>query len=289
MSVEDNASIAAGIVDQQEFNVTFWGVRGSIACPGPETVRYGGNTSCLEVMCGDRRLIFDGGTGLRKLGDKLATQGPLDTDIFFTHSHFDHVCGLPFFAPLFMPGNKIELWAGHLLPENTFQNVLIKLMAPPLFPVPPGSFRAHVNYNNFHCGAVITPHDGVTLRTAPLNHPNRATGYRIEFNGRSICYLTDTEHFEDGPDRALVELSAGAELIIYDCCYTDEEYPQFKGYGHSTWQEGVRLVEAANAKTLVIFHHDPSHDDEFMDEIARQAEAMRPGTIVAREAMTLSP
>ena len=277
------------MAEQQEFCVTFWGVRGSIASPGPETVRYGGNTSCLEVLCGDQRLIFDGGTGLRKLGGKLVGQGSLDTDIFFTHCHFDHVCGLPFFVPFFIPGNRIRLWAGHLLPENTLQHVLIEMMIAPLFPVPPDIFQADVTYNNFHCGETLTPSDGITIRTAPLNHPNRATGYRIDFNGKSICYLTDTEHFEDGPDRNLLDLAGGADLVIYDSCYTDEEYPRFKGFGHSTWQEGVRLVEAAGAKSLVIFHHDPSHDDEFMDDVARQAEVVRPGTVVAREGMTLRP
>ncbi len=277
------------MADQQKFNVTFWGVRGSIACPGAETVRYGGNTSCLEVLCGNRRLIFDGGTGLRKLGDQLVAQGPVDTDIFFTHSHFDHICGVPFFVPLLIPGNQIRLWAGHLLPEMTLQHVLTELMMAPLFPVPPEIFQADVSYKNFYCGEVITPCDGVTIRTAPLNHPNRATAYRIDFDSRSICYLTDTEHFEDGPDHNLLNLIAGADLVIYDSCYTDEEYPRVKGFGHSTWQEGVRLVEAAGAKRLVIFHHDPSHNDNFMDEVARQAEAMRPGTVVAREGMTLRP
>jgi len=277
------------MADQQKFNVTFWGVRGSIACPGAETVRYGGNTSCLEVLCGNRRLIFDGGTGLRKLGDQLVAQGPVDTDIFFTHSHFDHICGVPFFVPLLIPGNQIRLWAGHLLPEMTLQHVLTELMMAPLFPVPPEIFQADVSYKNFYCGEVITPCDGVTIRTAPLNHPNRATAYRIDFDSRSICYLTDTEHFEDGPDRNLLNLIAGADLVIYDSCYTDEEYPRVKGFGHSTWQEGVRLIEAAGAKRLVIFHHDPSHNDKFMDEVARQAEAMRPGTVVAREGMTLRP
>lgn len=277
------------MADQQKFNVTFWGVRGSIACPGAETVRYGGNTSCLEVLCGNRRLIFDGGTGLRKLGDQLVAQGAVDTDIFFTHSHFDHICGVPFFVPLLIPGNQIRLWAGHLLPEMTLQHVLTELMMAPLFPVPPEIFQADVSYKNFYCGEVITPCDGVTIRTAPLNHPNRATAYRIDFDSRSICYLTDTEHFEDGPDHNLLNLIAGADLVIYDSCYTDEEYPRVKGFGHSTWQEGVRLVEAAGAKRLVIFHHDPSHNDNFMDEVARQAEAMRPGTVVAREGMTLRP
>ena len=277
------------MADRQDFCVTFWGVRGSIACPGPETVRYGGNTSCLEVLCGDCRLIFDGGTGLRKLGGTLAGQTPLDTDIFFTHTHFDHVCGLPFFVPFFIPGNRINLWAGHLMPENALRHVLIEMMIAPLFPVPPEIFQADVAYNDFKSGEVVTPRKGVTIRTAPLNHPNRATGYRIEFDGRSICYLTDTEHFEDGPDSNILGLIAGADIVIYDATYTDDEYPRFKGFGHSTWQEGIRLVDAAGAKTLVIFHHDPSHDDDFMDDIARQAEAARPGTLVAREGMTLRP
>ena len=109
------------MTEQQEFSVTFWGVRGSIACPGPETIRYGGDTSCLEVMCGTRRLIFDAGTGLRKLGNKLVRLGPGETDLFFTHTHFDHVCGLPFFVPMFVPGNTVRLWAGHLLPEHTLR------------------------------------------------------------------------------------------------------------------------------------------------------------------------
>ncbi len=277
------------MAEQQEFFVKFWGVRGSIACPGPEMNGYGGDTSCLEVVCGDNRLILDAGTGLRKLGLSLAANGACDADLFFTHTHFDHVCGLPFFAPLFMPGNRIRLWAGHLKPEYSLKQVLVEMMMAPLFPVPPEIFQAEVTYNDFNCGAVMTPREGVTVRTTPLNHPNRATGYRIEFNGHSICYITDTEHFEDGVDSKIVDLVAGADLVIYDSTYTDDEYPRFKGFGHSTWQEGVRLVEAANAKTLVIFHHDPSHDDDFMDSVAAEAEAMRPGTLVAREGMILRP
>ena len=277
------------MAERQDFCVTFWGVRGSIACPGPETIGYGGNTSCLEVTCGDYCVILDAGTGLRKLGISLARNGPCEGDLFFTHTHFDHVCGLPFFTPLFIPGNRFRLWAGHLKPEYSLKQVLVEMMMAPLFPVPPEIFQAEVTYRDFDCGAVMTPRDGVTIRTAPLNHPNRATGYRVEFNGRSICYITDTEHFEDGVDRGIVDLVAGADIVIYDSTYTDEEYPRFKGFGHSTWQEGVRLVEAAGAKTLVIFHHDPSHDDAFMDAVAKQAEAMRPGTLVAREGMTLRP
>ena len=163
------------------------------------------------------------------------------------------------------------------------------MMMAPLFPVPPDIFQADVSYNDFECGSVLKPGAGITIRTGPLNHPNRATGYRIEFDGKTICYITDTEHYEGRVDEAIVNLVQGADIVIYDATYTDEEYPRFKGFGHSTWQEGVKLANAAQVNTLVIFHHDPNHNDDFMDEVARQAEAMRPGTIVAREGLTLRP
>ncbi|MDB3952658.1 MBL fold metallo-hydrolase [Alphaproteobacteria bacterium] len=271
------------------FFVRFWGVRGSIACPGPNTLRYGGNTSCLEIQCGDRMLIFDAGTGLRGLGEELLSRGPVDADLFLTHTHFDHVCGLPFFVPLFIPGNKIRLAAGHLQPEKSLKQVVVDMMMAPLFPVPPGIFQAEVAYRDFAAGDLQEPGPGIRILTAPLNHPNNATGYRIEFSGKSITYVTDTEHGEDGLDQTIVELVKGADLFIYDCTYTDEEYQRFKGFGHSTWQEGVRLADEAGVKTLVIFHHDPSHDDEMMDKIGGDAENARPGTLVAREGMTLMP
>lgn len=277
------------MTEQQEFSVTFWGVRGSIACPGPDTIRYGGDTSCLEMMCGERRIIFDGGTGLRRLGNKLVGLGPGETDLFLTHTHFDHVCGLPFFIPLFVPGNTVRLWAGHLLPEHQLHHVLVEMMMAPLFPVPPEIFRAKVSYNDFACGDTMSPQPDITIRTGPLNHPNRATGYRVEFDGRVISYITDTEHFEDRLDENILALIQDADIFIYDATYTDEEYPRFKGFGHSTWQEGVKLADAAQVKTLVIFHHDPNHSDDFMDEVARQAAEMRPGTVVAREGLTLRP
>ena len=231
--------------NENDFTVKFWGVRGSIACPGHDFARYGGNTSCLEIRCGSRLLIFDAGTGLRSLGASLCSEqnacGGMDFDIFLTHTHIDHIAGIPFFGPFFDSRNKIRLHAGNLAPERSLKNVLCTFMADPIFPVPPEIFDA------------------------------------------------DAEHLDNGPDPAIAELIAGADYVIYDCSYTDEEYQRkFKGWGHSTWQEGLRLVAAAGAKNLVIFHHDPSHDDAFMDEIAAQAAALRPGTVVAREGLVLS-
>ena len=273
----------------RDFSVRFWGVRGSIACSGPRTARYGGNTSCLEVRCGERLLVLDGGTGLRYLGRTLMSGAPLDADLFFTHTHFDHVCGLPFFAPFFMPQNRFRLWAGHLGEGLTLKRVLSEFMMSPLFPVPPEVFKATMEYRDFSAGETLPAGEAVSVRSAALNHPDGATGYRIEYGGRSICYLTDTEHVPGVPDRSILGLIEGADLVIYDSMYTDEEYPQYVGWGHSTWQEGVRLCTQAGVKRLVVFHHDPEHDDDMLDAVARDVEAALPGSLVAREGMVLEP
>lgn len=268
------------------FEVQFWGVRGSIATPGHAWARYGGNTSCVEVRVGPHRLVLDGGTGLRALGAHLDGEG-VDLDILLTHTHVDHLCGIPFFAPLYRPSSTVHVWGGHLGPSMALHEVLDGYMAAPLFPIAPGVFTASVHWHDFEAGQVITPRPGLEIRTAPLRHPNGATGYRITWDGRSVCYVTDTEHQPGRLDPNVLDLIAGADLVIYDCTYTDAEYPQFAGWGHSTWEEGVRLVRAAGAGRLVIFHHDPAHDDAFMDAVAAAAERARPGTVVAREGLVL--
>jgi phosphoribosyl 1,2-cyclic phosphodiesterase len=273
------------------FTVRFWGVRGSIACSGPRTMRYGGNTSSLEVRCDGRLLMFDAGTGLRYLGNTLASNGPasspIDADLFLTHTHFDHVCGLPFFRPFFQPNNRFRLWAGHLAEGMTLRRVLGEFMMAPLFPVPPQVFRARMEYREFKPGETLAPGPGIELRTATLNHPDGATGYRIDFGGRSVCYLTDTEHVPGAPDRNILALIHGADLVIYDSMYTDSEYGTYVGWGHSTWQEGVRLCRAAGAKRLAVFHHDPEHDDDMLDGVARELEKEMPGSFVAKDGLVV--
>lgn len=275
--------------DQASFFVRFWGVRGSIACPGPDTVRYGGNTSCLEVRCGDHAIILDAGTGLRPLGEQLTAEAPVDCDILLSHTHFDHIVGLPFFAPLYSPESRIRLWAGHLLPDDKLHDVLCEMLIAPLFPIPFDVMSAEKTFNDFVCGETLQLASGATVRTAPLNHPNGATGYRIEYGESSICYVTDTEHREDGIDQNILSLISGTDIFIYDATYTPDEYEAHKGWGHSTWQAGLDLAEAAGVGTFVIFHHDPKHDDAFMDRVGEQATARFPGTVVAREGMVLIP
>jgi phosphoribosyl 1,2-cyclic phosphodiesterase len=268
-----------------ETELRFWGVRGSIACPGPDTVRYGGNTACVEVRCGGRLIVFDAGTGLRPFGQSL--QGaPVDADIFLTHCHTDHISGLPFFAPCYDPESRLRVWAGNLLPERKLVQVIDQSMGEPLFPGGLRAFHAGIEFRDFRCGEVLRPDSALTLRTAPLNHPNRATGYRLECGGGVIAYITDTEHRRSGPDPNVLSLAGDADVMIYDCTYTDAEYPDHVGRGHSTWEEGVRLADAAGAKLLVIFHHDPAHDDGFLDRVAEAARAKRP-CVVAAEGLTL--
>jgi phosphoribosyl 1,2-cyclic phosphodiesterase len=269
--------------------VRFWGVRGSVPCPGPATVRYGGNTPCLEVRCGDRLIILDAGTGLRELGDKLAATGaPIDADIYLSHCHIDHINGVPFFAPFYSAANRFRIWAGNLPPDVTVESAVRTLMSYPVFPVGVEQFQAAIAFNDFRAGETLQPGPGVTLQTGPLNHPDGATGYRLEFGGRTLAYLTDNEFGSSDVDPGLVALARGADLLVYDTTYTDAEILSKKGWGHSTWREGLRLADAAGVKTFCLFHHAPDHDDITMDRIAREAQAIRPGTIAASEGLVIA-
>lgn len=271
-------------MSKTSMRVRFWGVRGSIACPGSETIRYGGNTPCIEVRCGDHVLIFDAGTGLRALGNALIKNTAVhQVDIFLTHCHLDHVVGMPFFVPFFADGYKVRIWAGNLLPATNVEQVMRKLMSSPLFPVEVEIFKAAIEFHDFRSGDILRPYDGVALYTAPLDHPDGASGYRLEYGGRIFALISDTSGFPGKRDSELLSLAQGADLIVYDATFTESEIASREGWGHSTWERGVRLANEAGAKQLCLFHHDPSHDDDFLDSLAADANDERPGTITARE------
>ena len=274
--------------DPTLFKLKFWGTRGSIPCPGPETVKYGGNTTCFEITCGTKRIIIDAGTGIRLLGKKIMLEegNLLNADLFFTHTHMDHIQGLPFFAPLYNPLSDVRLHAGHLTTTDEYdlQGIIgTMLMKDPVFPVPSSLIEQACSFKDFFCGHVFELGDDVVIRTGKLNHPNGACGYRIEFQDKAIAICTDTEHYEDRIDDSVVTLAQDADVMVYDSAYTPEEYVKFKGWGHSTWVEAVKVAEAANVKQTFLFHHDPSHSDETMDMIGKQAASRREGVRPAVE------
>ena len=271
-------------------SVRFWGVRGTVPCASSATARYGGNTSCVEVRCGDHLIILDAGTGIRPLGRSLTngSMSAVDADILLSHCHIDHINGLPFFTPAFAPGNHLRLWAGHLATPCSLENALRKLISPPLFPVDVEVLKADIKYCDFKSGEVLRPREDVVVRTAPLDHPNGATGYRIEFAGRSVAYITDTETRNDNCIRDILALARNVDLMIFDCTYTEAELPSRVGWGHSTWQQGVRLADVAGAKSFCLFHHDPDRDDEALDDFATAVASMRKGSIVAREGLIVT-
>lgn len=271
-----------------QLTITFWGVRGSIPSPGAETVRYGGNTPCVEMRVGQERLIFDGGTGIRMLGQSLLAEQPVEGHLFFTHSHWDHIQGFPFFAPAFIKGNRFHIY-GAIAPNcSTMEQRLHGQMLHPNFPVPLQIMAADLRFYDLEVGQTIQIGDEIQVENRLLNHPGQAVGYRVSWRGCHAAYVTDTEHHPDRLDENVLYLAQDADVFIYDATYTDEEYAAGKeGWGHSTWQEAVKLAEAARVKQLVIFHHDPLHSDDFLDQVADKLLQAFPGGIMAREGLSI--
>jgi len=271
------------------FDVRFWGVRGTVACPSTSHIKYGGNTSCIEVMVGDRTIIFDAGTGIRNLGNELMKRDVREAHLLMSHTHWDHINGFPFFVPAYDPNRSLHIMAGHLGSDNGgIQDVLTAQMISPMFPVPLETMQAKLRFEDFKAGDQFKLYPDVNIRTAPLRHPNGATGYRIEHDGKSACYVTDTEHVPGEPDQNILELIEGSDLVIYDSTYTEDEFITKVGWGHSTWNEGLALCKAANVKRFAIFHHEPDHDDDFVDGIEAEAQATWEHSFAAREGMIVS-
>lgn len=265
-------------------------MRGSIPSPGERTRVFGGNTSCVELRCGEQLLVFDLGSGARALGESLRGRGaPARAEVFLSHYHYDHLQGLPFFSPIFDGRNRFVI-RGPSRGERDVQAILAGQMVPPYFPVTAEEvFLAQVDYRPVAEGDVVRLGE-VEVRGLELNHPGGSLGYRVDFRGHSVVYATDIEHGSP-VDARLADFAEGTDILIYDAMYTPEEYagsPGKVGWGHSTWAAAVAAAEAAQARRLVLFHHDPERDDAGMRALERQAQRLRPGTLAAREGMTLA-
>ena len=280
MVVSENESAAAG-----DLTVRFWGVRGSFPTPGSAYIRFGGNTPCVEVRLGERMFIIDAGSGFIKAGEFMTGQVPARIDVLFSHLHHDHVSGFPFFAPALAGHCDIRTYCGNLGGESA-KAALDTMFSPPLFPVRLDVFPTRFEHLGFKAGETLD-FDKIQIATCPLFHPGGATAYRFDHAGRRVCYISDIEHTEPWPASHLVRFCKGADLVIFDSMYTPEQYPAFRGWGHSTWKAGVALCRAASAKAMAAFHHNPLHTDAQLDAIAAEVEAAMPGAFLAREGQFL--
>ncbi len=273
----------------EAFLVKIWGARGSLPGPAAANCKYGSESPCVEMRCSGHLLVFDAGTGIEGLSARLREEGVRDFDIFFSHCHFDHIIGLPFLRTLYDADATVRIHAGHFEDGMTCREMVDRFMAPPYFPITPDYFCARVDYRDFEPPATLVPKEGISISTMRLNHPNGCVGYRVEHAGRAVCYMTDTEHTPGGRDPGIMAMVRGADILIYDCTYTDAEFGHYVGYGHSTWEEGVRLCEAADVKRLVLFHHRLGRGDDDLARIEADAQARFPGAIVARTGLELAP
>jgi phosphoribosyl 1,2-cyclic phosphodiesterase len=251
-------------------------------------MEFGGHTPCVEVRCGKRLFIVDAGTGLSALGAELGTAAPDRVDILLSHLHLDHIGGLAFFKPAVLrPGRVIHTYCGNLDGKSA-KEALDQLFEPPIFPIKLEQLPAEFEHHGFRAGETLTFADGATIATHPLNHPGGATGYRFKHGGRCVCYISDLEHSEPWPDPGLAAFVQGADLVIYDGMFSESEYTCCKGWGHSTWQKGVELCQAASAKAIAIFHLYPGHDDAYLRAVEAEMKKVMPTAFIARERQAIS-
>jgi phosphoribosyl 1,2-cyclic phosphodiesterase/ActR/RegA family two-component response regulator len=258
-------------VMSNKVDLTFWGVRGTLPRPGEDSLRYGGNTSCvsLEFPRG-QRFIFDAGTGIKSLGDHLMSLGSrLEATIFISHPHWDHINTLPFFVPLYVPGNQFEIVGASHGPTR-MQDLVSAQMDGVYFPITMREFGSKVDFRDLHEGSF--DFHGIPVDAMLLSHPGNCLGYRVRFDDRKICYITDQElwpskspHFSEDYDKQIADFISGADAVIMDTNYFESEYEAKVGWGHSSVNEAVGLAHRAEVKTLYLFHHDPNHDDEAID------------------------
>lgn len=276
------------ISSEKSFTLRFWGTRGSLPAPRATTNKFGGNTPCVEIRVENQVFIIDAGSGIRPLGVKLSKEfSPVKAHILFSHYHWDHIHGFPFFSPAYVPGNHFTIY-GQPHESLKVKDILSGQMAMPYFPVPIDAMQAKFTFKDALPGMRIRVGKAI-IKTELLNHPGMALSYRIEHDGKSIVYASDTEHgFK--LDERLVRHAKGADILIYDASYTLEEYKNGRqGWGHSIWQEGVKVAKAAGVRKLVLFHHEPCRNDSALLVIEKAARREFRATFAAREGKLYLP
>jgi len=262
--------------------IKFWGVRGSIPTPGPTSVRYGGNTSCIELRHDNKLFILDAGSGIRGLGHELMKQkGPVQAAILISHMHWDHIQGIPFFTPAFIPGNQFVFYGAEET-DKELETIIAGQMDPTYFPIEMKDMASKLEFQRLVEGRHQI--DGIWVETLFVNHPGNALGYKIHFNDKSIVYISDNEPFitppastagnmyigEDG-NQKLINFIKGSHVLIHDSQYTPEEYRTHMTWGHSPFDYTVKLGIEASVDTLILFHHDPLHSDDMIDDMLKEA------------------
>jgi phosphoribosyl 1,2-cyclic phosphodiesterase len=269
--------------------VKFWGVRGSTPTPQAENLRYGGNTSCVEVRLGDQIYIFDCGTGFRVLGHELEREfagRSFAAHVFVSHFHWDHIQGMPFFRPLYnSPSSHFVFHSSNR--TSSLEQVFAEQMASPYFPVNLDQMKAKRNFYNIENGCLPMA-DNVKIKTAWLNHPQGCLGFRVETKEGVLVYATDNEPGDPDFDKGVRKLAEGADILIYDAQYLPEEYEaRRRGWGHSHWREAVNVVMESGAKELILYHHDPDHTDAIVDKVVQEARSYYPKVRAAAEGMEI--
>lgn len=272
-----------------QMKVKFWGVRGSFPVPGPDTVRVGGNTPCVEVETAEREvLILDAGMGIRLLGLDLArrSHSRLIAVLLFSHTHWDHIQGLPFFTPARLRHNRLVIMGQRRVGKH-LEQVLAGQMSDSYLPFTLDDLHADLLIKEVHDGEQLVIGNYTTVLPARLLHPAGVFGYRIRCGDRVLVYATDVNHPLTGLDPRVIELARDADLLIHDAQFTPEEKQERPEWGHSSWLEAVEVGKAAGVRRLALFHHDPEHTDDDLEEIERQAQQLLPCAFVAREGMEI--
>lgn len=283
----DNAPPISPASFDPDFTVHFWGTRGVHPCDGVEHEIYGGNTICTSVNLSSHEhpqshIIFDAGSGIIPLGQKLVKMPPRPLYLFFSHMHQDHIMGLPYFLPLWRSAWEIEIFSSNLEAYGGGRAWITQHFAPPLFPVPLKEFPGKITFHDINDHQIIR-RPGFDIQTFSLNHPNGGVGFRLNAQGKSFCHVTDTEHVPGVFDSQVLQGIQNADLVIYDSTYTDETWQDKIGWGHSTWQEGIRICQQAGVKRLGFYHHDPSSTDSILHDIEEKAKKVWLPTFVVRQ------